>query len=388
MPAITDQPIRILHAVRAPLGGIFRHVLDLAKGQADRGHHVGIIADSLTGGERAEAALNEIAPRLKLGVHRLAIRRGPSPTDFLAWLRFTRLRLRLKPHVLHGHGAKAAAFVRLTRRSKGTVRVYTPHGGFLHYPLNTVKGAIHRRLERALMNSTDLFLFESVFTRDTYRRTIGTPSGLVRCVFNGVTADEFDPVVRAVDATDIVYVGEFSLIKGADLLIDAVARLHSDGKAFTVTLAGDGEELEALKAQVQKLGLAGAVRFMGHVKARYGFSKGRLLVVPSRADSLPYVVIEAAAAGIPMVAANVGGIPEIFASHTDALFAPNIVGAVADAIESALEDPAAAQARAKSLRERVFLHFSQKAMVEGVLAGYRDALAARCRDDGPSQEVE
>ena len=130
------------------------------------------------------------------------------------------------------------------------------------------------------------------------------------------------------------------------------------------------------------------MRFIGHVKARCGFSKGRLLVVPSRADSLPYVVIEAAAAGIPMVTANVGGIPEIFASHTDALFAPNIVGAVADAIESALEDPAAAQARAKSLRERVFLHFSQKAMVEGVLAGYRDALAARYRDDGPSQEVE
>ena len=79
MPAISDQPLRILHAVRAPVGGIFRHILDLANGQADRGHHVGIIADSLTGGERAEAALAEIAPRLKLGVHRLAIRREPHP---------------------------------------------------------------------------------------------------------------------------------------------------------------------------------------------------------------------------------------------------------------------------------------------------------------------
>ena len=388
MPATTDQPLRILHAVRAPIGGIFRHVLDLANGQADRGHHVGIVADSLTGGERAEAALKEIAPRLKLGVHRFAIRRGPSPADILVWLRFMRLTRRLQPHVLHGHGAKAAAFVRLKRRSDGTIRVYTPHGGSLHYPLNTLKGAIHSRLERALMNSTDLFLFESVFARDAYQRTIGMPSGLVRCVFNGVTADEFDPVVRAADATDIVYVGEFKHIKGADLLIDAVARLHSDGKPFTLTLAGDGEELEALKAQVRKLGLAEAVHFIGHVKARYGFSKGKLLVVPSRGDSMPYVVIEAAAAGIPMVAANVGGIPEIFASHTEALFAPNIVGAMADAIESALEDPAAAQARAKLLRERIFLHFSQKAMVEEVLAGYRDALADPCRQEAPSQQVE
>ncbi|HEY2246006.1 MAG TPA: glycosyltransferase, partial [Bradyrhizobium sp.] len=82
------------------------------------------------------------------------------------------------------------------------------------------------------------------------------------------------------------------------------------------------------------------------------------------------------AAGIPMVAANIGGIPEIFGPFTDALFAPNIVGAVADAIEIAMEDPEGAQTRAKALRERIFQHFSQKTMVEGVLAGYRDAFEA------------
>jgi glycosyltransferase involved in cell wall biosynthesis len=377
MPTNPDQPLRILHAVRAPVGGIFRHILDLANGQADRGHHVGFIADSLTGGERAAAALEEIAPRLKLGVHRLAIRRNPGPADFLVWARSMHLIRRLKPDVLHGHGAKAGAFLRLKARSKETIRVYTPHGGSLHYPLSTFKGALYGRLERALMNSTDLFLFESAFARDTYQRTIGIPKGLVRCVFNGVTANEFDPIIKAADATDVVYVGEFRHIKGADLLIDAVARLHADGKPVTLTLAGDGEELAALQAQVQKLGLTEAVRFIGHVKARYGFSKGSILVVPSRGDSMPYVVIEAAAAGIPMVAANAGGIPEIFGPHTDGLFARNIVGAMADAIEIALEDPAAALVRAKSLRERIFLHFSQKAMVEGVLAGYRDTFADR-----------
>lgn len=377
MPMISDQPLRILHAVRAPVGGIFRHILDLANGQADRGHHVGIIADSLTGGERAKAALAEIAPRLKLGVHRLAIHRELLPTDTLVWMHFMRLIRRLKPDVLHGHGAKAGAYIRLKGRSQSTIRVYTPHGGSLHFPLNTPKGQIYSRLERALMNSTDLFLFESAFARDTYQRTIGTPKGLVRCVFNGVTADEFDPVVKAADATDVVYVGEFRHIKGADLLIDAVARLRADGKPVTLTLAGDGEELADLKAQIAKLDLGDAVRFIGHVKARYGFSKGNLLVVPSRGNSMPYVVIEAAAAGIPMVAANVGGIPEIFGTHTDALFIPSNVGAMADAIESALEAPDAALARAKSLREQIFLHFSQNAMVEGVLAGYRDAFADR-----------
>jgi glycosyltransferase involved in cell wall biosynthesis len=378
MPATSGQPLRILHAVRAPVGGIFRHILDLANGQADRGHHVGIIADSLTGGARAEAALAEIAPRLKLGVRRVAIHRDPHPADILIWAHFMYLIWRLNPDVVHGHGAKAGAFIRLKARSKRSIRVYTPHGGSLHYPLNTLKGAIYSRLERVLMNNTDLFLFESAFARDTYQRTIGTPTrGLVRCVFNGVTADEFDPVVLASDATDIVYVGEFRHIKGADLLIDAVARLRADGKPVTLTLAGDGEEIGSLEAQVRKHSLAEAVRFIGHVKARYGFSKGKLLVVPSRGDSMPYVVIEAAAAGVPMVAANVGGIPEIFGTHADALFAPNMVGAMADAIEAALDDPAAALARARSLRERIFMHFSQKAMVEGVLAGYSGAFADR-----------
>src|SRR6201981_2867890 len=134
------------------------------------------------------------------------------------------------------------------------------------------------------MDSTDLFLFESAFARDTYQRMIGAPKGLVRCVFNGVTAGEFDPVPKAADATDVVYVGEFRHIKGADLLIDAVARLHADGKPVTLTLAGDGEEIENLKAQIQRLGLTEAVRFVGHVKARYGFSRGKVLVVPSRGD--------------------------------------------------------------------------------------------------------
>ncbi|WP_347263093.1 glycosyltransferase [Nitrobacter sp.] len=375
MTAPPDQPLRILHAVRAPVGGIIRHILDVANGQADRGHLVGIVADSLTGGERAAAAFAEIAPRMKLGIHRIPIRRNPHPSDLFAWMRFAALVAKLKPQVLHGHGAKAGAFVRLKVSSKDTIRVYTPHGGSLHYPPTTMKGMFYSRLERALMNRTDLFLFESAFARNTYQRIVGRPTGIVKCVFNGVTAGEFDSVPLAGDATDVVYVGEFRHIKGADLLIDAVARLREGGRRLTLTLAGDGEETDALKAQVQRLNLGESIRFIGHVKARHGFSKGRLLVVPSRGDSMPYVVIEAAAAGVPMIAANVGGIPEIFDQHTGALFAPGAVTALADAIATALDDPAAAAARAKSLRERILKHFSQTAMVEGVMAGYRETFA-------------
>ncbi|MBR0894815.1 glycosyltransferase family 4 protein [Bradyrhizobium tropiciagri] len=372
-----QPPLRILHVVRAPVGGIIRHILDVANGQIERGHHVGIVADSLTGGTRADAVLAEIEPRLKLGVHRVAIRREPRFADFMVWAHIAGLIRKLKPDVVHGHGAKAGAYVRLRRRSNKVIRVYTPHGGSLHYPLDTWKGRFYSQLERTLMNSTDLFLFESAFARDTYQRTVGKPTGLVRCVFNGVTSEEFEPVPKADDATDVAYVGEFRRIKGADLLIDAVAKLRAEGKPVTLTLGGDGEEFERLKEQVKRLSLGEAVRFIGHVKARFGFSKGGLLVVPSRGDSMPYVVIEAGAAGVPMIAANVGGIPEIFDTHTDALFAPSNAGAMADAIKAALDNPTATAARAQQLRERISEHFSQSAMVDGVLAGYRDAFAKR-----------
>jgi glycosyltransferase involved in cell wall biosynthesis len=359
------------------VGGIIRHILDLANGQADRGHQVGILTDSLTGGDRAEAALAAIAPRMVLGIHRIAIRREPHPADVFALWRFMRTARRLKPDVLHGHGAKAGAFVRLMPFRGAALRIYTPHGGSLHYAPDTLKGAFYARLEGALKDRTDLFLFESAFARDTYQRVIGTPRALVRCVFNGVAAKEFDPVTPAPDATDLVYVGEFRFIKGADILLEAVARLRAAGQNVTVSLAGDGEETKALHALCAKRNLGEAVRFLGHVPAREGFAKGHVLVVPSRGDSMPYVVIEAGAAGVPMLAAEVGGIPEIFGEHRDNLFEPNDPGRLASTIVTARANPELMRERAHALKERIFLHFSQKAMVDGVMAGYRDALAKR-----------
>lgn len=109
----------------------------------------------------------------------------------------------------------------------------------------------------------------------------------MHCVFNGVTPEEFEPVITAEDATDICYVGEFRHIKGADLLVDAVARLHEGGKKVTLTLGGDGEETAALKAQVERLGLTKAIRFIGHVKARYGFSRDGCWSFPRAAIPCP-----------------------------------------------------------------------------------------------------
>jgi glycosyltransferase involved in cell wall biosynthesis len=88
------------------------------------------------------------------------------------------------------------------------------------------------------------------------------------------------------------------------------------------------------------------------------------------------VVIEAGGAGIPMIASNVGGIPEIFGPQVD-LVPPQDPARLAAAIAAALDDPGAARAAADRLRERVRTLLSQDAMVEGVLAGYQAAITAK-----------
>src|SRR6516225_1560486 len=119
--------LNIVHVLRAPLGGLFRHVVDLAEGQAARGHRVGLIVDSTTGGSRAEAALAALAPRLALGVQRVAIGRELGPSDIAALRCVAGWVGQAAPDVLHGHGAKGAALTRLTLRTPQAIRVYTPH---------------------------------------------------------------------------------------------------------------------------------------------------------------------------------------------------------------------------------------------------------------------
>jgi glycosyltransferase involved in cell wall biosynthesis len=111
--------------------------------------------------------------------------------------------------------------------------------------------------------------------------------------------------------------------------------------------------------------------------ARSAFARGKLLVVPSRAESLPYIVLEGAAAGIPMLATRVGGIAEIFGPDACALIAPGDPGTLACALAQTLGDPVAAASRAQRLRERVRASFSVEAMTRAVLAAYREALARR-----------
>jgi glycosyltransferase involved in cell wall biosynthesis len=365
--------LKIVHMLRAPLGGLFRHVVDVAHGQIERGHRVGLIVDSTTGGARADAVLAELAPRLALGVERVPIKRELNPRDIPALWWISRRIKALAPDILHGHGAKGAALARLTPVVPGAIRAYTPHGGSLVYCPGTLSGGFYRTIERILNPQTDLFLFESTYIAELYRKVVAPPRGMVRVVRNGIAEAEFEPAIPRPDATDIVCVGELRAVKAIDVLIDALAVMAQSGRRVTATIAGEGPDAEKLKAQAIRLGLADQVHFIGHCPARTAFTMGRMLVIPSRAESLPYVVLEAAAAGLPIIATNVGGVSEIFGPRATELIPADSVGALVGAITEALDDTDAMRSGVQVLRARVRSEFSLRTMVESNLAAYREA---------------
>jgi glycosyltransferase involved in cell wall biosynthesis len=278
--------------------------------------------------------------------------------------------------VVHGHGAKGGAFARLAFAGKPAVRAYTPHGGSLLLDHATLTGRAYLTLERILMPRGDLYLFESAFSAGVFDAKIGKPKGLTRVVHNGVSAAEFEPVVLASDATDLVFLGELRQVKGIDVLIDAIAQLRSTGASpITATVVGGGPLADALHAQAATLGLAAAIRFMPSMPARAAMTLGRVMVIPSRAESLPYVVLEAAAAGKPLITTNVGGIHEIYGPLSPALIPAGDAPKLAQAIAHAMREPAAMNETARLLRARVETSFSVETMVDGVLDGYAQALA-------------
>ncbi|MFD0938003.1 glycosyltransferase, partial [Methylobacterium trifolii] len=217
--------------------------------------------------------------------------------------------------VLHGHGAKGGVYARLAPvRAAGRpmIRAYTPHGGSYNYKPGTLLHRLYMSAEGVLARRTDVFLFESEYVAGRHRAYVGGRAGLARIVHNGIGEAEFAPLTPAADPFDLVYVGELREAKGLPVLLEALARLRTRCRSVRLLMVGSGPDEAVLQATADGLGLQGAVAFEPAQPIRPVLARGRIMVVPSFAESLPYVVLEAAAAAQPLVATNVGGIPEIF----------------------------------------------------------------------------
>jgi glycosyltransferase involved in cell wall biosynthesis len=341
---VPPRNLRIVHCFRSPVGGIFRHVRDLTAAQVAAGHSVGIVCDSSTGGAFEEELFEAMAGRLALGIHRTPMQRHIGPGDIAsAWRTFQIVR-ELQPDVLHGHGAKGGVYARLfgslLRVSRSRVaRLYSPHGGSLHYDEASLTGKVFFALERAMSRFTDTLLFVSHYERRTYRQKVGKPPIPNVLIHNGLQMAEFEPVAAGKDAADLLYIGMMRDLKGPDIFIDAMALCEKQLKReLSAVMVGDGDGLPRYQAQAAGYGIAGRIRFLPPMPARAAFALARLVVVPSRAEAMPYIVLETLAAGKPMIATAVGGIPEIFGANSPALVSPD-PSSLAERMAAALADP-------------------------------------------------
>ncbi len=370
---MTDR-FRILHCLRAPLGGLFRHVLDLSAEQAARGHDVGLVFDSTNTDPLSEARLASVADRLRLGVMRIPMSRWPGLGDASASRAVAQLARETDAHVLHGHGAKGGAYARLAARllrfqGYPVAAFYTPHGGSLHFPEGSPAALAFIGMEKVLARFTDGLIFESDYIRREYERRVGAGLAPTVVVTNGLQPSDFITHAPGADAADFLFVGELRELKGVDVLLHALAAV-AHTRPVSAVIVGAGPDRDAFERLAAELHLTGMVTFSGPLPAAQAFTRGRAIVVPSRAESLPFIVMEAAAGEVPLIATNVGGIPEIVAGSDTPLLPPGDTVALARALQGFLGDPGTAKARALRLKQAVQKRFAIGATTDAVLAFY------------------
>lgn len=373
-----NRRLRILHCLRAPVGGLFRHVLDLGAAQAARGHDVGIVLDSTTEDRLTDQRLSRIAPRLTLGVARIPMSRMPGLADVAVARTVRDLARREDVDVLHGHGAKGGAYARIARwllREGGNkpIAIYTPHGGSLHYAPGTAAAMFYIGIEKLLKRATDGLIFESDFMRRRYEARVGKNVAPTRVITNALQPADFSPHEPAADAADFLFVGELRQLKGVDVLLHALKTV-ADRHAVHAVIVGSGPDRDSFVQLADELNLSELIEFPGPMPAAQAFRRGRCIVVPSRAESLPYIVLEAAAAEMPLIATDVGGIPEIINGSDTKLLPPGNANALAMAMNAFLEKPDVAKIRAQRLREAVSTRFPIEKTATAVIEFYATLL--------------
>jgi glycosyltransferase involved in cell wall biosynthesis len=216
------------------------------------------------------------------------------------------------------------------------------------------------------MGKTAAIIFESAYAQKTYAALIGEPTCPARIIHNGIRPEEFEPVTPGANAADFVFVGELRELKGIFPLVEALAGMPD----ARLVMAGDGADRVALEAKIAELGIAERVKLVGSQPARQVFGMGRCVIVPSLAESLPYIVLEAAAAQLPVIATNVGGIPEIFGPTAGSLVKANNAQALQAAMKRFLASPDAAAAEMRLRLDHIRAGFSVARMTDQIEALY------------------
>jgi glycosyltransferase involved in cell wall biosynthesis len=385
---MSDQPRRgynrvVYHLNSVGLGGMELHALDLARGMVRMGWQAEVILPELP-------VLDGLAADfVALGVpcHRITLI-GAQNKPLLAygWMETVRRLRRFAPQVFHQHrtGPYHGKWGVLAARAAGVPVVVASE----HQAAYRLHGA-KRRLNALADRSVDAFIAVSEHDYGTQRCESGRPVAKLVRIHNGIDAARFDgcsqPAVASLrvalgiasDAPVVGVIGRLEQQKGISYFLQALPLLAARRPGLVALIVGDGSMMAALQAQAAALGVAGLTRFTGFLPdVAQVLALLDVVVIPSIWEPFGLVALEAMAAGRPVVASNVGGLPEIISNgETGLLVAAADPAALAAAIERLWGDADLCARLAVCGRQRVAAGFSLQMMATKVDELYRRLLA-------------
>jgi glycosyltransferase involved in cell wall biosynthesis len=385
------RPIRVLRVIaRLNMGGPALHVTYLARGLAERGYETTLVAGDVARGEESMAF---VADRAGVEVVRLpGLSRELSPVrDAVAAWRVARIIRRVRPDIVHTHTAKAGAIGRIAALLAGTGRrpvvVHTFHGHVLRGYFGRAGTLLFRAIETLLARVTDRLIAVSPEVRDELVALRVAPRRKFSVVRLGI---ELEPRVRfAGDAGEVRrrhgigverfvvgWFGRMTAVKRTDDLLTALAALRQEGTDALLLLVGDGDDRERLEQRAHDLGLARSCLFVGYQEdVAPWYAVCDAVVLTSASEGTPVTIIEALAAGRPVVATDVGGVRDVVDDQeTGFLVAPGDTRALAERVGILAADPARRAAMGEAGRQRVLERYAVERLVGDVDVLYRELL--------------
>ncbi|WP_438749161.1 glycosyltransferase [Pararhizobium sp. O133] len=368
--------LRILQVLEPSGGGSGRHFLDLCCGLKQRGHHVEAVYSPV----RAEDSFVRELKSLDLpAVHSVAMKRAPGPSDIAAFRALRRIIKSGEPFdIVHGHSSKAGALARPHLPGRHAQRVYTPHAFRTMDPTlgkggRFVYGLIEVILARLF---TDHLICVSE-DEHIHALSLGMPENKLSVIVNGVTPPPLDmaSTVRASfgissDTFVFGFVGRLSHQKAPERLIEAFRNAASRLPDAQMIMIGSGELEPEVRDAIAASGLQNRIRLTSAFTGSQAVPAFDLLVMPSRYEAMSYVMLEAAAAGKPMISTDVGGASTVIGHDSNGLIVANDgdTARLANAmVESA--DPERYRALRIAAEEKMS-SFSVEAMIDKTEAVY------------------
>jgi glycosyltransferase involved in cell wall biosynthesis len=386
--------VKILRVIaRLNMGGPALHVAYLTEGLRERGYDTTLVAGSLARGEDSMAF---VASARNVEIVRIdELGREISPLrDLVATLRLARLIRRERPQILHTHTAKAGTVGRVAALLAGSRRppiiVHTFHGHVLHGYFGRFRSLLFRQLERWLARSTTALIAVSPQVRDDLVALGVAPPERFVVIRLGIELDERVAGEHGNgrvesrrylgipgDRFAVGWIGRMTQVKRTDDVLVAFKQLRDSGVDAVLCMVGDGPDRPDLERRAAELGIVRDTLFLGYQEdvAPY-YAAFDALVLPSSNEGTPVSAIEALAAGRPVVATRVGGVPDVVREGEDGfLVETGDTDELAERLGRLARDPELRERMGRHGRERVLPRYAVERLVTDVDELYRSLLS-------------